>query len=586
MKKYWFLLLLLPFLSVLSCMDDTSAYLPQDKEEVDVDKGFGIDTTNTDSVLPEGKLVPGIHLVTLKVLEGEKLVERRFKYFMPVTLTTKKPISLIFDFHGSHDFEKPSEVPDPLSGLSESNPLCQKAIKENCIICFPAGVAEFQADSTGAVNWAGDGYMKSLPFVDEMVKYFTVDNEPHADRNRIYSTGQSSGAIFSFCLALHRSEVFAAITPRAGQSASTEPLPARAVPVRVFAGEADDIVNHDALLGNMTKWAVNIGGYFASDVKVDTAVYEGYADITIRSWHGGYADYEIYSLAGIGHNVSAAYCIDDMWDFMRTHTLDNAANRLFVTTSVKEINAQCGEAFEIGVSYTKGAEIEIDAPQSWNPQFDGEKLSLTAPKDFFGNVSRDGVITFTVMQEGKDEVVYELPYHLNAPKPYFEVGDIYYNADFEPIGVVYWVNQANIKEARIIGLEEHKFGRLGVGSTFEAPDMEDGVANTAKYVEAGLTAANSAAVKAAEYSYKGEENWFLPAINELVAINANKAKLNEALVAAGGKAINMSYCLSSTVTLSNGKQTFYEFNFNYGTISKETGMYADPCRVCKVVTKK
>ena len=70
MRKYWSLFILIPFLGILSCMDDTSAYLPQDKEQVNVDEITGIDTTATDTVLPEGELVPGMHLVKLNVMQG------------------------------------------------------------------------------------------------------------------------------------------------------------------------------------------------------------------------------------------------------------------------------------------------------------------------------------------------------------------------------------------------------------------------------------------------------------------------------------------------------------------------------------
>lgn len=62
-----------------------------------------------------------------------------------------------------------------------------------------------------------------------------------------------------------------------------------------------------------------IGGYFESDMQMDTTTYEGYADVTIRSWRGGKADYEIYSLAGIGHGINGTECLDDMWEFMNNH---------------------------------------------------------------------------------------------------------------------------------------------------------------------------------------------------------------------------------------------------------------------------
>lgn len=82
MKKILFIGLLLPLLGLISCLEDTSAYLPQQKEDVAVDSvknEQGKDEEDTDS-LPEGKLVPGIHLVKLQVKQpdGQK-VERRFK---------------------------------------------------------------------------------------------------------------------------------------------------------------------------------------------------------------------------------------------------------------------------------------------------------------------------------------------------------------------------------------------------------------------------------------------------------------------------------------------------------------------------
>ncbi len=588
MRKYWSLFILIPFLGILSCMDDTSAYLPQDKEQVNVDEITGIDTTATDTVLSEGELVPGMHLVKLNVMQGGELVERRFKYYMPVTLNPAKPISLIFEFHGSYEFEKPGEVADPIAGLNESNAFCQKALKENCILCYPAGVAEFQVDSSGAVNWAGDNYEKSLPFVDAMVKYFTEDNEPRVDPNRIYSTGQSSGAIFSFVLALHRPEVFAAITPRAGQSASTTPFPSRAVPVRVFAGEADEIVNHNAVIDNMTKWAEEIGGYFAADMQMDSTTYEGYADVTIRYWHGGNADYEIYSLAGIGHGINFSECLDDMWDFMKNHALNNASNNLFVTTSIKEIDAQCGEPFEFEVSCTEGAKVEMDAPQSWNPQFDGKKVTLVAPQDFFGNIERDGAITFTVTLDGETATC-EIPYHLNAPKAFFEVGDIYYNEKFEPVGVVYWVNNANIKEAMAISLKQAKLIIGKMPADFDTPDMDNGYLNTQAVVAKntsegwGLTAANSAIIWASQLDASGE--WYLPAINEVIEIYKQKTDINQLLTAVGGTALPNSYLLSSTVVLKNGKKTYYELNAR-GEIAYESNTYSDSSFAIKKVTKK
>lgn len=579
MKKYRNLLLLIPFLVLFSCMEDESEYSSQEKENVQVDQ-VTVDTTDTDEELPEGQLVPGLHLVKLKVLQGQDSVERQFKYYMPVSTDASKPISLLFEFHGSYEFEAGEEVPNPISGISETHVLNQKAIKENYIICYPAGWPEFQQDSSGAVNWAGENYTRSLPFIDAMLKYFTQDNEPQVDPNRIYSTGQSSGAILSFSLALHRPEQFAAITPRAGQSASTDPFPSRAVPVRVFAGEKDQTVVHSAVITNMTKWAEEIGGYFAADMQMDSTVFEDYADVTIRYWHGGKADYEIYSLAGIDHNISVSSCADAMFEFQKNHTLDNAATPLFITTSIKEINAQCGETISFKISYTEGATLGMtNTPKGWDVQLQGNEVILKAPADYFGDIDRKGNITFTVTQGTQAPVSCEVSYNLNSPKTYFEVGDIYYNENFDPIGVVVWVNQSNIREAKIISPKKPgQWGSIwycgdgeGLGLDFHTPDRENGYQNTQDMLARNntftnpYTADNAAFVWASEYSVAGEKGWYLPAIEELAAANSNLTLINEALTSIGGQALDGNV-YSSTTQVENGaqKKTFYYYNFKTG----------------------
>ena len=579
MKKYRNLLLLIPFLVLFSCMEDESEYSSQEKENVQVDQ-VTVDTTDTDEELPEGQLVPGLHLVKLKVLQGQDSVERQFKYYMPVSTDASKPISLLFEFHGSYEFEAGEEVPNPISGISETHVLNQKAIKENYIICYPAGWPEFQQDSSGAVNWAGENYTRSLPFIDAMLKYFTQDNEPQVDPNRIYSTGQSSGAILSFSLALHRPEQFAAITPRAGQSASTDPFPSRAVPVRVFAGEKDQTVVHSAVITNMTKWAEEIGGYFAADMQMDSTVFEDYADVTIRYWHGGKADYEIYSLAGIDHNISVSSCADAMFEFQKNHTLDNAATPLFITTSIKEINAQCGETISFKISYTEGATLGMtNTPKGWDIQLQENEVILKAPADYFGNIDRKGNITFTVTQGTQAPVSCEVSYNLNSPKTYFEVGDIYYNENFDPIGVVVWVNQSNIREAKIISPQKPgQYGSIlycgngeGLGLDFQTPDRKNGYQNTQDMLVRNntfaepYTADNAAFVWASEYSVAGEKGWYLPAIEELAAANSNLTLINEALTSIGGQALDGNV-YSSTTQVENGaqKKTFYYYNFKTG----------------------
>lgn len=580
MKKYLFLAIL-ALIAFTSCVEDNSAYDPQDKEKVAID-GYSNEQKNSGDSLPDGVLVPGIHLVKLNVTQPDgQTVERRFKYFMPISIDTTRPISLIFEFHGSYTFDAGVAPSDPLQGITVSNPLIQNAIQNNCVVCFPAGTVETQADGSGAVNWQYSE--KHLPFVDAMIDYFE-SRTPAIDKNRIYSTGQSSGSIFSFVLAFERSNVFAAIAPRAGQMslAGRTEFPSRAVPIRLFQGTDDNIVNHDAAVGNMASWAREIGGYFDSDMLLteDSFEIEGYRKVDTRVWSGGKADYQIYSLEAEGHGVQLYYVMPYMWDFMSAHTLDAQADDLFLTHSVKEINAMCGQPFNIGVKYADGASLTVSKPRGWSVDVDGKTIRVKAPTDFYGSIARSGSLMLTVSKGGKS-VIKEIPFRLQAPKDYFEVGDIYYNDDFEPVGVVCLVNDDNIREAKIISLQEVttsgsykniNFGNFG--STFTTPDLDDGEGNTRKHIEQNgklarpLTNIQSGLVWAASYSYKGETGWYLPAINELKGMYENIALINEKVQELGGDAFflnrNNAY-LSSTVTPSNGSKCFHMFCFTDGT---------------------
>ncbi len=593
MKRYIICGFLFSLFALLSCTDDTSAYEPQVKEPVDVDNVDNEqgDNETEDEELPDGELVPGIHLVKINVTQPDgQVVERRFKYYMPISVDTSKPISLIFEFHGSYTFDTGVKPSDPLRDISVGHTLIQHAIKENCVVCFPAGTVEMQEDGSGAVNRQYSE--KHLPFVDAMIDYFR-GRTPSVDMNRVYSTGQSSGAIFSFVLAYERPEVFAAITPRAGQMslAGAGELPKRAVPVRVFAGVADETVVHSAVLANMTDWAEKIGGYFASDMVLveDSIEIENYKVVDVRYWTGGKADYQIYSLKEEGHGISISYCMPYMWEFMASHTLDGNTDNLFVTSSIKEIEAQCGQTIEFDVNYTEGATLEISQPKGWELEVTDKHVVMRAPTDFFGAIARQGDITLTATLNGQNHVV-KIPFNLSAPKNYFEVGDIYYNEAFEPIGVIYWVNEENIKEGMAISLKQCSVILGELPADFDTPDMNNGYINTQSVVEKnesdnlGLTASNSAFIWAAQYG--GETGWYIPSIGEMEEFSNNKETINALLTAAGGKVLPTAYSISSTTVLNNGGKTYYEWNFSGKYISKETRMYSDPGFAIKKVTKK
>lgn len=566
MKKY-LIFLIIPLLILTSCLKDTSAYLPQEKETVTVDQ---ITPDNPGGGESQGALSPGINLIKQNVIFQGVAAERRFKYFMPVSIDKTKPISLIFDFHGSY-----GTGVNPIESISLSNPLNQLAIKENCIIVFPAG-----QDTGNAVNWQNTEY--HLPFVDSMITYFNT-HTPAIDKNRIYTSGHSSGAIFSFALAYYRSNIFAAATPVSGQmKISGVDYPSIAVPIRAFNGVNDDIVNHGAALNNITTWAAQIGGYFASDAVVsDTLSIDNYKKYITTRWNGGKSDIELFSIIDEGHGVNWSYIMPLMWDFMKAHVKGTISTGLYFSSELKSINAMCGQSFTGRINHTPGATVSlVSYPTDWTVTLVNNVLSVTAPTDYFAptTLNRKGSITVKAVLDGTSKTI-AIPYSLQAPKTYFEVGDIVYDNNFKAEGVVFWVNPYNVKEAKIIALE-HVILKFGpVGASFFTPDMEDGYNNTLTLIARNntqnprLTSQTSAFVYAYEYkaSPGNTVGWYLPAVDELKSMDANFTDVNNAIKAVGGIAIETvsssgSYYLTSTCynggTAASPNKKFYTFDFN------------------------
>lgn len=558
--KIYFSLLLLSLLIFSSCVKDKSSYLTQEKKDVKVD-GYEVDGNQPGEVA--GTLLPGLHQIKLKLTINGVESNRRFTYFMPVSINKSKPISLIFNFHGSYN-----SGADPLRDVTMNHPLSQLAIRENCIVVFPAG-----EDTGAAVNWQNSAY--HLPFVDAMVDYFKT-HTPVADLNRIYTCGHSSGAIFSFVLASYRSEVFAAAVPVSGQmKLSPLDVPSRAVPIRAFNGVTDATVVYSAASENIKAWANTIGGYFASDaVGSDTSKIDNYKSYLTTKWTGGKADIEFFSILDEGHNVSWFYIMPLMWEFMNTHAKNKISSGLYLSSQLKRFDAQEGQTFSSEIRHTEGATVSIlSAPSDWTVSYSNKILTVKAPNDFYGSttLNRKGNIKLKVERNGSSAEI-TLPYSLSAPKTYYEIGDVVYDAASKPAGIVFWVNPANIKEAKIIALENvtRKFGPVG---SFFTPDYNDGYGNTLalvarnKALGLGLDAATSAFMYAYEYkaSPGTTAGWYLPAVDELKLADANLAIVNTALAKYGTvlETTNSasSYQLSSTVLNQSGKK-FYTYDYN------------------------
>ena len=138
MKKLKLLLPIIVSFFFFACSEDNSIYEPQQKENITIDKVENEDQDEEEE-LPEGQLVPGFHTVKLQVTQPDgQIVERRFKYYMPIAAYGNP--SLIFEFHGSWEYQKKGAIPDPIKNIGVSDPLAQLAIQKIALSVILPGV--------------------------------------------------------------------------------------------------------------------------------------------------------------------------------------------------------------------------------------------------------------------------------------------------------------------------------------------------------------------------------------------------------------------------------------------------------------
>jgi polyhydroxybutyrate depolymerase len=176
----------------------------------------------------------------------------------------------------------------------------------------------------------------------------TLEGKHAIDKNRIYATGISNGAMLTFLLGSEASEIFAAIGPVAGAIGAIPagggrqvvfPAPANPVSVIAFHGRKDRMVPYNggqgAGLSNATYVPVSrsIGDWVAWDVCQTTPqqVKSSDGNVVIDSYPGGRngTEVELVTIGDGGHNwprgsdypggAGEESANDLMWEFFAAH---------------------------------------------------------------------------------------------------------------------------------------------------------------------------------------------------------------------------------------------------------------------------
>lgn len=156
-------------------------------------------------------------------------VERRYLVFLPPSLRPGQPAPVVLVFHGGGGRAQ---------GIAPHTGFSRLAEREGFVAVYPDGLGHRWNDGRGYAATHDDvGFVRAL--LDSLRRELTVDPR------RIYATGISNGAIFSYRLACDLPGVFAAVAPVAGaMPVALVPSCGHLEPVSVLAiqGTADPLM--------------------------------------------------------------------------------------------------------------------------------------------------------------------------------------------------------------------------------------------------------------------------------------------------------------------------------------------------------
>jgi len=192
---------------------------------------------------------PGLHTGWMLELGGDNITyNRTFEYYIPSSYDGSD-VPLLFSFHGlgsSGDQQRDLTRFDELAeqeGFIAVFPYATDLTGYSCNVTLPPlPGAEIQWNlGAGSLQYCAG--IDDVGFVADMVDWF--EDNYNIDASRIYSTGMSDGALFSYLLAFNLTGTFAAIAPVcAPMPWGFGNLTTNAITVILMHGTADPILSY------------------------------------------------------------------------------------------------------------------------------------------------------------------------------------------------------------------------------------------------------------------------------------------------------------------------------------------------------
>ena len=253
-------------------------------------------------------------------------VERTYILHIPPGLDSSRPAPVVFVFHG---FEENTVY---IQNITNFNDI---ADKNSFIVIYPNGSGDSRHLSWNASGCCGDAINKNiddLAFVRQMLA--DLGTIARIDIKRIYASGFSNGAIFSYRLACEMSDTFAAIAPVASPMLTNPCQPQQPVSVVHVHGLEDDFngaTGAEMVNGVMTNVVFPpVEQVIATWVQLDGCSGAAQVEKQGKITHTVYATcragtaVELYTIEGGRHAWPNPYAFPTastqmIWDFFKAH---------------------------------------------------------------------------------------------------------------------------------------------------------------------------------------------------------------------------------------------------------------------------
>jgi len=163
-------------------------------------------------------------------------IERFYLVHVPFSYNKEEKTPIVLAFHGRYSNGKQ---------MKEYYHLVEKSNEKGFIVIFPTGASRF-GDKLASWNVGGCcGYAYEINSDDVgFVKKILEDtkNKFNIDESRVYATGMSNGARFSYRLACEMSDIFAAIAVVAGVKSTGSCNPSKRIPILHIHAIDDELI--------------------------------------------------------------------------------------------------------------------------------------------------------------------------------------------------------------------------------------------------------------------------------------------------------------------------------------------------------